>query len=497
MIKKLYRIIFLIVVISLSSCSKEPAPSSKNEGNAAGQLVKVASIKQNTYLKNNWKYIFDDNKDYSEAQFDDSSWLSLNLPKAGFPFELKKSEYCWLRTKFIVSKIIEGQSLGLYIGKLPDACEIYFNGSIIETSGAMPPESFFSAPNIARSAIIPAGLINYEGTNALSIRVYMMRKSGSFPAPFITDKADMKRRYLSDFVLNSVISMIASILSVFLCLYFALLYIREPQNRFNLHISMGFPLLAIYFSTIYLETFPVQYLLLVKIQSASLYIGLTLFMFYFQGFYGIHNKKNIKVVLLSISLICAFILFLSPDLPSFEFINSVIFNLGLIVPILFYILIISIIAIRRGNKYASLLFAGIVLVIIAGVRDILYASLALQPRFWLTSSGLDAFILSIFFSSANSSVDIHKESEEKSKKLESQTGILKNIFQNIKEIGEKVSETGKQLDSGITNATSAVEQMVYSNKKIIDNVKSEVNTVEKTARLSDIFWNHSIILLMK
>ncbi len=471
------------LLILTAGCGKNQGSAQKENNGISSSFIEVNTLNERTYFKNGWKYIFDDNKAFSDVDFDDSNWPVTNFPQASFVFDKTKSQYCWFRFTFTVSKDLENQSIGLFTGKLPDACEVYFNGSLIGGSGSMQPGKLFSAPNTPRSFILPSKLINIGGKNVLSYKIYMMRRVGVFADVFTTDDNDRVQTYFTDFFLNSVVSMIASILSVFVCIYFILLYVREQQNRFNLFISIGFPLMAIYFSTIYIEVLPMPYLLMMKCQFISLYLGLCFFVFYFQGFYHIHDNKIFKIVLLTLNLIAAIVLFFTKTIQDFEFRNGTVFYLSLITPMLIYILVITIIAIRKRNKYAIYFLIGIILVILAGIRDMAFAMNNYQPRFWMTSWGMSAFILSIFLTSANWSVDNHIESDEKSKKLENQTGILKNIFQNIKDIGERVSETGRLLDISISDATATVQQMVNSNRIILDNMGNQVNTVEKNSEI--------------
>jgi methyl-accepting chemotaxis protein len=463
---------FLFIIIQLGFLWGFTSTLSAESVNA------VQSLSEYTYLRSSWRYIYDDNPAYSETAFNDSAWQSVNFPAAVFPFHMEKSRYCWLRKEFTVSKVLEGETMGLFIGKLPDASEVYLNGSIIATSGSMPPQPVYSAPNIPRETVIPGKLINYGGKNILAIRVYQMRNSGAFSDIFISSHNATMQRNLVDFMLNSVVSMIASILSIFVSIYFFLLFFRERYNRYNLYIAIGFPVLAVYFSSIYIEFVPVDYLFLLKLQFIGLYIGLLFFAFYFQSFYQINKRGPLRIIMAIATLAASYLLYTAKDQVSFEFMNNNILYLAVVVPMLFYILIVSFLAVRKGNKYARILTIGALLIILAGVYDIIHGILAIQPRFWMTAWGMIAFVCSIFFTAANHTVDTNKDSRNNSEKLQKQTETLKKVLENIREIGEKVSESGKTLDTGISDATAAIQQMVSTNRIIIDNVQNQVNTIE-------------------
>lgn len=433
------------------------------------------------YITKGWKFFFGDDKTYSSPTFDASGWKTVDFPAAGFPFDLKQSHYCWFRKDIVVTGKAATRTFGLYTGKLSDAAEIYFNGSLIGISGNMSSDRFFGTPNQPRYFVIPDRLVEPGKTNTLAIRINNVRVRADFGNIFLSEVSDAASKFQADNFMNSMIAIIASVLAVFVSLYFLLLFIREPENLYNLYIAIGFPLIALYYSSIYVESSPFSYLTTSKIQFASLYLSVTFFVFYFQEIYRIHFKNIVKIVLFFLSMICSVILFAAKDYPTFDVLNGTVFYMGLVTPMLFYILIISIIAIRRGNIYARFYIVGVSLVIAAGIRDMLYVTLGIQPEFWMSAWGMNLFILSIFFTAANWSVDVHKESRKQSESLQKRTLTLKQVLENIRAIGEKVSNSGKNLDQSISEATAAVSQMVVSNEIIVRNVQDQVSTIERNS----------------
>ena len=465
----------LLIIISIFSISASiAAAETSTEG-----LTGVTSAEGRTYLKNNWQYAFSDENNVNNITGLSLNWKNIKLPVPTLHFDLTR-EYCWMKTEFTVSSNLDGQSLGIYMGKLAESAEVFLNGSLIGFSGAMPPQRPFAVPNVPRSFIIPDKLIQIGGINQLYIKVFQFKAYGSVVTPFISDVHETYQAYLVDFILNSVISMIASILSMFLAIYFMILFSRQRENPYNLFIALSLPLMGIYFSSIYLEAFPMDYLLVTKIQFSSLYAAMCLFAFYFQGFFGIHANIKIRIPMAIVSFISVFVLFVVPrDQTTFEFFNGNIFYIGLLTPLLIYFLTISIMAIRKGNKYAPYMTVGISVAISAGLRDMAYVTLGMQPPFWMTASGMIIFLLSIFFSSANWSVDVNEESKAKSKEVQKHSKALNTILGDMKQIGAQVSDSGKLLNSSISDATSTVEEMVRSSENIQNHVAEEVTAVEK------------------
>jgi methyl-accepting chemotaxis protein len=90
-------------------------------------------------------------------------------------------------------------------------------------------------------------------------------------------------------------------------------------------------------------------------------------------------------------------------------------------------------------------------------------------------------------SSSMHTADVQTESENKSKVLMDQDEALRGVFQDIKDIGRKVSESGDILDRSIMETTAGVEEMVRSNESIRQSMKSQVGTMEKnTETISQI-----------
>jgi methyl-accepting chemotaxis protein len=445
-------------------------------------VLTVDKTSGRTYLLNGWKYFYGDDTRYSSVDFDDSAWSNVDFPKSGFPFDISKSHYGWFRLTLNFTGDTAGRTFGLYTGKISDAAEVYFNGSVIGLSGNMTDGKYFGTPNVPRFFIIPGSLITADKPNVLSFRIRNVRVRADFDRIFLGELPDVIAKHQTANFMNSIIAIITSILAVFVSLYFLLLFIREPENRSNLFIAIGFPLIAIYYSSIFTESFFLSYLSTSKLQFSCLYISVTFFVFFFQEIYRIHFRNIVKLVLFAVSLACAVVLWSSPDYPTFDVLNGTVFYLGLVTPMLFYILIMSIVAIRRGNKYARFYIVGVSLVIAAGLRDMMYVTIGIQPESWLSTWGMDIFILSIFFTSANWSADVHKESIQKSDSLQKRTQALKDVLEKIKSVGENVSKSGKSLDRSIEETTSAVSSMVSSNEVIIQNVQDQVTTIEKNGQ---------------
>ncbi len=460
----------LILLFCLCACA--PAPLAAQSG------AELSSLQTRSYLGGQWRFSEGDNPAWANPDFDDSAFQSFDMPSAAFKFKGPTGSYLWMRKEFQVAEPMRGKSAGLAIGKLPDAVQVYLNGSLIGQSGFMPPDPLFSAPHIPRSFTIPAGLFRPGEKNVLAYRIYVMRVQGGFLAPYFCDEKDRLDSYQKVYVGNSAMGIVASVLALCVALYFLVLGIRSRKDRISLYLVIAFPFLAVYFSSVYLEHMDIPYLIMVKFQFSPLYPGIAAFTLYFQSLFKIHEKKLLRGVIAGLSVLAAVLIFSVPNIRSFETMNGGILYLIVLTPLLIYILVLTIIAMKRRIPYSGVYFAGILVAIGAGLRDMAFVNLALQPDAWITSWGMTIFVLAIFFASAFRVVDANREASARSAEAELRATELKRVLVELKEMGEEVAESGRELDSGIAKASSSVKALVESGQVIRAQLTDQARSVE-------------------
>ena len=441
---------------------------------AAAPSITVNTLSERTFLKDGWKYFFGDDPSFALNGINDQSWKTVSMPQSAFPLDQKKSGYVWLRLTFGISASLSSQAAGIYMNKLPDAAEIYCNGSLIGTSGSMPSEGFFGTDNIPRSFLIPQGILNYNGDNVLAIRIYSERSRLDLKDIFFTTNADRTATAQFELFFNSQMGMIITLLSIFTALFFFIMFIRQREERFNLFLVLGSLFFGIYYTSLYLESGPVSYILMRKIQMVGMYIGITFYTFFFQDFFRYHSKKIVKIIIGSISGLAVVAIFIAPDFKSIVFLNDTVFYIFLMVPLLFYIFAICIVQLLRKKSYALLFFMGISVVIVTGLYDMVYAVLGLQPRFWLNGWGMMFFLIAIFLNSASRFMDIKISAEKESMALVEKTRQQMELLEDIREIGHTIAASGDILSGSILDAESTVHQVVTSNSDIEGSIHSHI-----------------------
>ncbi|MGC9342675.1 MAG: acetylxylan esterase [Bacteroidales bacterium] len=153
-------------------------------------LVPLVARAQNL-ITYQWKFSTGDNMEWSEMEFDDSSWKEINVSqtweKQGYP---AYDGFGWYRTTVLIpsdlKKLAEDNGgFILDLGSIDDSDEIYWNGDLFARHGSLPPD-YVSAYDQKRILEIPVNEINWDNKNYIAVRVYDGQGNGGIIAPDIS-----------------------------------------------------------------------------------------------------------------------------------------------------------------------------------------------------------------------------------------------------------------------------------------------------------------------
>lgn len=136
--------------------------------------TRIARPQELASLNGPWAISMDDNPDFSDSDYDDSSWDRLALPGSLVRPMIEKTGrskgVCWLRKTLEVAKDTRREDLGLILGRIGNADETYVNGTRVGGLGHFPPREF-SMWNFPRNYRIPYETIRPGEKNVIAIRV--------------------------------------------------------------------------------------------------------------------------------------------------------------------------------------------------------------------------------------------------------------------------------------------------------------------------------------
>jgi sialate O-acetylesterase len=150
-------------------------------------------VKLNGY----WKFNIGDNIEWSEKDFDDSDWDKLYAPGTWEEQGYKEYDgYAWYRLKVEIRDLQCSDQLFLYLDRIDDVNEVYFNGVLIGRTGFFPP-NYKTAYNRSVTYAIPAYLLTSKGENTIAVRIFDGEQDGGFVGNNLYLGYDRDNRMLS------------------------------------------------------------------------------------------------------------------------------------------------------------------------------------------------------------------------------------------------------------------------------------------------------------
>ena len=135
-------------------------------------------IKMDVNLQGNWKFNLKDNFAWKSPNYDHSTWDDVFVPSKWENQGYKKYDgYAWYRKKFRFKGELPRGNMVAILGKIDDADQVFLNGVLIGTTGAMPKvegKKFRSDSEWRefRGYYFPASLLKKDGLNTIAVRVF-------------------------------------------------------------------------------------------------------------------------------------------------------------------------------------------------------------------------------------------------------------------------------------------------------------------------------------
>lgn len=124
-----------------------------------------------------WRFSTGDDSEWSKKEFDDQDWDQIDVPS---PWENQgyslHDGYAWYRKEVEIPKNLTKGHLVLFLGKIDDEDEVYFNGKLIGHTGNLDTRNngWGSWDNWKKERFyyLPKTLINEGQKNIIAIRIY-------------------------------------------------------------------------------------------------------------------------------------------------------------------------------------------------------------------------------------------------------------------------------------------------------------------------------------
>ena len=363
-------------------------------------------------------------------QWEVSSFDSLNYREILRPGELihvtdhEFPKHIRQRALFTVSSQFRNIRGFLLKTEVQGAFRVFLNGSILyerDYSGS-------SGPASRRKAVLidlPRDRLNFRGTNEIILDLSIQKQEA-----FIHDVQIARKNGLSNLINPQHINFFNAQLYTFFCIfmvYYTIIYFWVRRNEiFHLYIGLANLFFAFYFYRMAYDPLVLSPFTSFVISKASLPLAVAFCAVSFMEYFTIHARKRLRYLILLNSLILSAIILFVPESES-EAYDIFSITLGPLIPVLIFILYLTIKSFAAGNPDARLIFAGMVIAILFGLHDMVYAILKIvdteeklyaAPFMWLQGIGLFIFNLSVFTSLALRTMRARAELETYTSKVE-------------------------------------------------------------------------------
>jgi len=146
-------------------------------------LFSQAIFAQSISLPKESKFKFGDNPAWINPSFNDNDWVTQQLGKSF----TKDSSYAWYRIKIIIPlamKTVAGKGIKLYLGKIDDVDQTFFNGKLIGETGSFPPQ-YVTQWEKQRVYTIPENDVQWDKENIIAVRIYnLVGGMGMWEGPY-------------------------------------------------------------------------------------------------------------------------------------------------------------------------------------------------------------------------------------------------------------------------------------------------------------------------
>ncbi len=308
-------------------------------------------------LKGAWLFQKGDNPEWRDLVYFDSGWMRKSFPERAKDKTAKVIGYHWYRCHILLPDKAEGySSLAINLGKLRDADEVYFNGTLIGSTGKFSPLS----PDTDKYRIysIPDSIIK-EGDNVIAVRLFSSTNYlGISMVPEIGPELKVMERYAK----SQLFMVISGAVFIVMGLFFIVGSFVRSNNKSNLFFSIFSILLGYYtllrtnYRYIFFDDFATSY----QVELIVLLTMPIVFLLFFTEFMNIKRNKYNYIYDTFMLLFIAYIIFTPKTVDKWIFVIDLNAKL-LIVPSLYILYKVKVLfkENKRRLRYILLGFIGL------------------------------------------------------------------------------------------------------------------------------------------
>jgi len=250
--KVLTKRLHLVLVLTLSFLTVPSAMAQLVESASTNLVPRVTEedLRESFSLNGRWRFRAGDNASWSSPALEDTDWDTRRVPdrwpQGGYP---DVEQFAWYRLSIALDSgeaefWEDREQLGIRIGKVMSAYELYAGGKLLGGRGKLPP---LSEPDYDQEYIypLPISAISEDGTVVIALRVW--GGEGAIPMRFGSGPFDgeFKIGNYASLLVEGVLSQLPQLLACLLFIGFGLYHIYLYRRNRQLSSFLWFGLMAI------------------------------------------------------------------------------------------------------------------------------------------------------------------------------------------------------------------------------------------------------------
>ncbi len=438
-------------------------------GWGAARAIEISSLDEPINLAGFWKFHTGDDLSWAEPSFNDANWHKLTVPmnwgEQGYD---NYAGFAWYRITltFNLQNHKIKQSLGklsVTLGKAHSAYELYAGGQLIGGVGSLPPKPQIRYDQF-KTYEIPPEAIDNQGRLVLAIRVWRSTvidlhwEGGFYEGAFLIGTiSQLNKRTLTP----QYLSLLMIILYLLIGFYHIFLYWHSKELKE--YLWFGFLAIAMgvygFMTSQWKHAVELEYILLKKIEFATLYIIPVLTLEFFWQILTVRPRRIFRIYQLSFLVLVLLVVILPGFLINFRTLRVwQIWVLPALVGTFGMMFWYS----WKGHPEARIILIGTFVLSVTGLNDIATDHQILQtPR--MAPIGFAALILSMSISLARRI-----------------TRLFTNLEQEVAERTKELKEANKKLEQA---ASIDLLTQIYNRRSFLGKVKHEVGRFNRTGKV--------------
>ncbi|HOF02006.1 MAG TPA: methyl-accepting chemotaxis protein [Spirochaetota bacterium] len=438
-------------------------------------------------LDKGWYFATGKNIEYDKIENSDLKWEKSNFPIVGN--KKGKENIVYMKNDFIITENHTKRNLYLWFDKVDGALEVFVNGAQVGAFGKIYPK-FFKSAFEDDFALIPSGVVKINSTNRIVIKYNFDGEKIFFDKCFFVSKEKYENFRNVSYFLNITLYHVFTGILLFVTLFVTFLFLRNRKNYEYIFFALGTLFFSVYLTQFYMGDSFLSFLMAKAVTQGAIFPALMCFIVFLSLFYKYTEKKLFYAITVFYALFLYAGMFFQRDTQT----QGSWFNISLsyLLYTLAVILIMSIKARKKGNRYALPVILGITATIPAAVHDSIYSFMNRTPLTWLQGMGLIVFILSMFYSIAKALIDLFQDVEYKSNEIFRHKENLESLIKESAKVSDQLIVSGETLNENINTASNITNDLMGYNKdfnsttneekKLIDNINESISDIARSIK---------------